>query len=97
MLRLAAILALTAAPAFAETCADSEAMMRREGVRALVAAECISDPAEVPADWNAVFDTPAGACMAARAMSGDPAIMGLMAYMGMMNQQRRTAGCPLKG
>lgn len=71
--------------------------MRREGIRALVAAECISDPAEVPADWNAVFDTPVGACLASRAISGDPAIMGLMGFMTMMNQQRRTAGCPLKG
>jgi hypothetical protein len=97
MLRLVAALALAASPAMAETCADTEAVMRAEGVRALLAAECIQNPSEVPADWNAVFDTPAGACMASLLVSGDPDIMGLAVFMSMMNDQRRTAGCPLKG
>jgi hypothetical protein len=97
MFRIAAIFALLAAPAAAGTCTETEAMMRSEGVRALMRAGCIESPGEVPAEWNAVFDTPAGACMASRFITGDPAILGLTAYMEMKNTQRRAAGCPLKG
>lgn len=93
MIRLAAIIAMTAAPAVAMTCDEYVAAMRDEGVRTIVALDC-GAAEDVPAAWNDVFDTPAGACLGARMIAGAPEAVALAAYVAMMNDQREKAGCP---
>lgn len=70
--------------------------MRAEGMRVLVATGCVAprEIGSVPADWNDVFDTPAGACLGSRLVAGDPAARGLLVYMKAMNQQKAAQGCP---
>lgn len=93
MFRLIAALGLAASPAAATTCGEYIALMRAEGVRTVVALGC-GAAKDVPADWNAVFDTPAGACLASRAIAGATEMMALAVYMKTMNEQRDRAGCP---
>lgn len=83
-----------AAPAAAMTCDEYEDLMYQEGVRTLEAVGC-SIP-DLPDDWNEILDGPAGSCLIARAIAGEPAALGLTAYMTDMNKQRRELGCPLK-
>ncbi|HMR51190.1 MAG TPA: hypothetical protein PKA33_01705 [Amaricoccus sp.] len=93
MFRIAVAIALAAAPAAAMTCDEYVDAMRAEGVRTIVALDC-GTAETVPANWNDVFDTPAGACLGARLIAGDPEAMALAAYVAMMNDQREKAGCP---
>jgi hypothetical protein len=94
MIRTAALLAVAATPLAAADCAEYAALMRAEGVRALVATECVASPDGLPGNWNDVLETPAGACLVSRTISGNPAALGLVAYMQQMNAQRRALGCP---
>lgn len=96
MLRLAVALAIVAAPAGATTCSDYEILIRDEGVRTLVALECINEAeaASLPEHWNAVLETPAGACVMSRTVAGEPAALAFVAYVGEMNAQRKAMNCP---
>jgi hypothetical protein len=96
MFRLAAVFALIAAPVSATTCQEYEDLIRAEGVRTLIALECVSeaDAAALPDHWNAVMDTPAGACAISRSISAEPAALAFMGYAREMNAQRRAMDCP---
>lgn len=96
MLRFAAALAVAASPAYATTCDEYVALMRAEGVKTLVATGCVSQ-ADVPSlhqNWNFIIETPAGACLASKWVQGDQAVLALMVYMKMMNEQKEAQGCP---
>lgn len=97
MLRLLTAGALMAPTlAFATTCPEYVAMMRAEGIRTLVRAECASqsEADAITGHWNEILAGPYGSCLASRFASGDPATMGLMVYMQDMNRLKDEQGCP---
>jgi hypothetical protein len=94
MFRLAAVLALAAAPAAATTCAEYEALIYAEGVRTLIAAGCMEEGDALPADWRSVLDTPPIACLMAQTVAGEPHGFALKVYIEEMNRQKAAQGCP---
>lgn len=96
MFRFVCVLALVAAPAAATTCPEYVEMMRAEGVRTLVAAECASATAaaQMEGHWNDILDGPYGSCLISRTIAGDTNAVALAAYMDDMNRQRAELGCP---
>ena len=96
MLRIAALLLVTAAPAVAVTCQDYVSMMRQEGIRTLIKAECVTpeDARKLNGHWNEILAGPLGSCLVSRAISGDPNVAALTVYMKDMNRQKAEQGCP---
>jgi len=96
LFRPALLAVVVASPAGATTCQEYVAMMRAEGIRTLVKAECISpsEAASLAGHWNEILDGPYGACLASRAVAGNKEVWALTVYMTDMNRQKDAQGCP---
>jgi len=88
--------AISASPAVATTCDEYVSAMRAEGIRTLVVTRCVqeADVAKLDPNWNFILESPAGACLTSRLISGDKDALAFAAYLQMMNEQKDAKGCP---